>query len=116
MINGMHAIVFSDKAEQVRAFFRDVLGFANVDVGHGWLIFALPPSELAVHPSDGESRVDLYLMSDDLNSTIAELKSRGVECSRPVRQERWGDVTAIRLPDGSELGIYQPRHPLPPRP
>jgi predicted enzyme related to lactoylglutathione lyase len=115
MITGMHAIVFSEKAEQVRAFFRDVLGFPHVDAGHGWLIFAAPPSELAVHPSEGDAHVELYLMCDDLERTLADLKAKDVEPVRPVTRERWGAVTAIALPDGAHIGLYQPLHPLPPR-
>jgi catechol 2,3-dioxygenase-like lactoylglutathione lyase family enzyme len=111
MINGVHAVVFSPAADKVRAFFADVLGMASVDAGGGWLIFALPPAELAVHPADGESRHELYLMCDDIDATLAELRGKGVEVAREVSDERWGLLAAIRLPDGSELPIYQPRHP-----
>jgi catechol 2,3-dioxygenase-like lactoylglutathione lyase family enzyme len=114
MINGVHAVVFSPAAEKVRAFFADVLGLASADAGGGWLIFALPPAELAVHPADGESRHELYLMCDDIDATLADLKSKGVEVAREVSDERWGRLAAIRLPDGSEFPIYQPRHPSPP--
>jgi predicted enzyme related to lactoylglutathione lyase len=93
-----------------------VLGFPSVDAGHGWLIFALPPAELAVHPADGPGgRQELYLMCDDLQETVQELERKGVELSRPIREERWGVVTAIRLPDGGEIALYEPRHPTPPR-
>jgi predicted enzyme related to lactoylglutathione lyase len=111
MINGVHAIVFSPEAEKVRAFFGEVLGLSSVDAGGGWPIFALPPAELAVHPSDGESRHELYLMCDDIRATLAELAGRGVEVAREVRDQRWGLVAAVRLPDGSELALYEPRHP-----
>src|SRR5579862_6846127 len=114
MITGLHAIAFSPEAEKVRAFFADVLGLPSVDAGGGWLIFAMPPAELAVHP--GETRHELYLMCDDIHATLAELRGKGVEVAREVSDERWGLVAAIRLPDGSELPIYEPRHPLPPRP
>ncbi|HEY4829223.1 MAG TPA: VOC family protein [Solirubrobacteraceae bacterium] len=115
MITGVHAVVYSPDAERVRAFLAEVLGFASVDAGGGWLIFALPPAELAAHPTqDATGRHELYLMCDDLQETVQELKGKGVELSRPIRQERWGLVTAIRLPDGGELGLYEPRHPLPP--
>jgi catechol 2,3-dioxygenase-like lactoylglutathione lyase family enzyme len=114
MITGLHAIAFSPEAEKVRAFFADVLGLPSVDAGGGWLIFAMPPAELAVHP--GETRHELYLMCDDIHATLAELQGKGVEVAREVSDQRWGLVAAIRLPDGSELGIYEPRHPLPPRP
>jgi hypothetical protein len=114
VITGVHAIVFSEQAEQVRGFFRDVLGFPSVDAGGGWLIFALPPAELAVHPADGDSRHELYLMCDDLHATLADLAAKGVEASRGVTDQGWGLLSAIRLPDGAEFPIYQPRHPSPP--
>ena len=116
MITGMHAIVFSPQAEQVRSFFADVLGLPSADAGGGWLIFALPPAELAVHPADDGGRHELYLMCDDIHATLAELTGKGVEVARDVSDQGWGLLAAIRLPDGSEFPIYQPRHPLPPRP
>ena len=116
MITGVHAIVFSPEAEKVRAFFADVLGLPAADAGGGWLIFALPSAELAVHPADGESRHELYLMCDDIQATLAELRGRGVEVARDVSDQGWGLLAAIRLPDGSELAIYEPRHPSPSRP
>jgi predicted enzyme related to lactoylglutathione lyase len=109
----MHAIVFSGEAEKVRSFFADVLGMPSVDAGGGWLIFALPPAELAVHPADGESHHELYLMCDDIEATLAELRARGVEVAREVSDQGWGLLAAIRLPDGSEFPIYEPRHPSP---
>jgi catechol 2,3-dioxygenase-like lactoylglutathione lyase family enzyme len=115
VITGIHAIVFSAEAEKVRAFFADVLGMTSVDAGGGWLIFALPPAELAVHPADGESRHELYLMCDDIHATLAELKAKGVEMARDVSDQGWGLLAAIRLPDGSAFPIYQPRHPSPPQ-
>ena len=105
--------MFSPAAEQVRSFFADVLGLASVDAGGGWLIFALPPAELAVHPADGEGRHELYLMCDDIHATLAELRDKGVEVARGVSDQGWGLLAAIRLPDGGELPIYQPRHPSP---
>ena len=111
----MHAIVFSAEAEKVRAFFADVLGMPSADAGGGWLIFALPPAELAVHPADGETRHELYLMCDDIQATLADLRARGVEVAREVSDQGWGLLAAIRLPDGSEFPIDEPRHPLPPR-
>lgn len=113
MINGVHAIVFSPQAEQVRAFFAEVLGLSSVDAGRGWLIFALPPAELAVHPTDGDPRHELYLMCDDIQATLAELRDKGVEVARDVTDQGWGLLAAIRLPDGGELPIYEPRHPSP---
>ena len=116
MINGVHAVVFSREADQVRAFFADVLGLAAVDAGGGWLIFALPPAELTVHPADGDGHHELYLMCDDIQATLTELRGKGVEVAREVSDQRWGLMAAIRLPDGSEFGIYEPRHPSPLQP
>jgi predicted enzyme related to lactoylglutathione lyase len=119
MITGVHALIYTDEAEKVRAFFRDVLEAPSVDAGNGWLIFALPPGELGIHPkNEADSRKsthELYLMCDDIATTVAELKKRGVEFARPVSDQGFGLVTAIKLPGGSELGLYQPKHPLPPR-
>jgi catechol 2,3-dioxygenase-like lactoylglutathione lyase family enzyme len=109
----MHAIVFSAEAERVRSFFGEVLGLPSVDAGGGWLIFALPPSELAVHPTDGDGRHELYLMCEDIYATLAELRGKGVEVAKDVTDQGWGLLAAIRLPDGSEFPIYEPRHPLP---
>ncbi len=112
MITGLHAIVFSPEAEKVRAFFTDVLELPSADAGGGWLIFAMPPAELAIHPADGgEAHHELYLMCDDLDATLAELRGKGVEVMRDTTEQRWGRLAAIRLPDGSELPIYEPRHP-----
>ncbi|HUA29619.1 MAG TPA: VOC family protein [Streptosporangiaceae bacterium] len=113
MINGVHAIMFSPRADEVRAFLRDVLDMSSVDAGGGWLIFALPPAELAVHPADGNGHHELYLMCDDIRATLAELAAKGAEVVRDVSDQGWGLLSAIRLPDGSELAIYQPRHPTP---
>ena len=113
MINGVHAIVFSGQAGQLREFFADVLGLESVDAGGGWPIFALPPAELAVHPG-GETRHELYLMCDDIHATVEQLRAKGVEISDSLRVERWGIVTSIRLPGDVELGLYEPRHPTPP--
>ena len=112
MINGVHAIVFSPEAEKVRDFFANVLGLSSVDAGGGWLIFALPPAELAVHPVEGESRHQLYLMCDDIHATMDELTAKGVEVL-DLSDQGWGTVAVLRLPDGSEFPIYQPRHPSP---
>ncbi len=117
MITGMHAIVYSSEAEKVRAFFGDVLGLPSADAGGGWLIFALPPAELAVHPAgDGDGHHELYLMCDDIHATLAELRDKGVTVAREVADQGWGLLAAVRLPDGSEFPIYQPRHATPPRP
>jgi len=100
MITGAHAIVFTRDAEATRGLFRDVLGFPSVDAGGGWLIFALPPAEVAAHPADGDERQELYLMCDDIAATAEELRAKGVELSRPISDEGWGLVTAIRMPGG----------------
>jgi catechol 2,3-dioxygenase-like lactoylglutathione lyase family enzyme len=113
VITGVHAIVFSPQAEKVRAFFGETLGLSSVDAGRGWLIFALPPAELAVHPAEGAGRHELYLMCDDIHATLTELRGKGVEVARDVADQGWGLVAAIRLPDGEEFPIYEPRHPSP---
>ena len=110
MISGAHVIVYSKNAEADRAFFRDVLGFKSVDAGHGWLIFALPPAEVALHPSDEDGVHELYLMCDDLKAEMASLTEMSVACSE-VQEARWGSITKIRLPGGGEVGLYQPKHP-----
>jgi predicted enzyme related to lactoylglutathione lyase len=113
VITGVHAIVFSSDAEKVRAFFADVLNLPSADAGAGWPIFALPPAELAVHPADSGGRHELYLMCDDIHATLAELRTKGVEVARDISDQGWGLLAAIRLPDGAEFPIYQPRHPSP---
>jgi hypothetical protein len=121
MIIGAHILLYSEKPEADRAFFRDVLQFRSVDVGGGWLIFKLPRSEAALHPTEGKSRKQkhaghqllgavLYLMCDDLRAQIKSLKAKKVACTK-VQKAPWGIVTTIRLPSGGELGLYQPRHP-----
>lgn len=115
MITGTHAIIYSQDADGVREFLRDVLELPSVDAGHGWLIFALPPAEIATHPTDEAGRHELYLMCDDIHATVAKLRRKGVEFTRPIAEERWGSVTAIALPGGGELGLYEPKHPTPPR-
>src|SRR2546421_5548552 len=109
MIFGAHVVVYSKEATADRAFFREVFGFSSVDAGHGWLIFALPPAELAVHPTEGDSRHELYLMCDDLEPTMAELTAKGVQCG-PVSEHRWGRVTSAPLPGGAEVRPYEPSH------
>lgn len=119
MITGAHVPLYSQDAEADRAFFRDILGFRSVDVGGGWLIFALPPAELGVHPGDGksvQSHADqhllgsvLYLTCDDLPSLVQSLAARNVECT-PLAEAEWGTATTIRLPSGGRLGLYQPKY------
>jgi hypothetical protein len=113
MIKGIHAVIFTNDAEALRAFLGDVLGFASVDAGGGWLIFALPPAELAAHPSNGGIGHELYLMCDDVHATVGDLASKGVEFAYPVREEPFGLLTAIKLPGGGELGLYEPTHASP---
>jgi predicted enzyme related to lactoylglutathione lyase len=115
VITGVHAIVFSQQAQQVRGFFADVLGLPAADAGDGWPIFALPPAELAVHPAQESGGHQLFLMCDDIRATLADLQAKGVEVAQDVSDQSWGLLAAIRLPDGAELAIYEPRHPSPPR-
>jgi catechol 2,3-dioxygenase-like lactoylglutathione lyase family enzyme len=114
VITGAHMVMFTSDAEGLRAFLRDVLGFESVDAGGGWLIFGLPPAELAAHPSDGDTHLELHLMCDDVEATVTELEARGVEFTRPISDQGWGRTTAMRVPGGGELGLYEPRHPIPP--
>jgi hypothetical protein len=111
LITGAHAIIHSRDVDADRALFRDVLGLRSVDAGHGWLIFALPPAEAAFHPAEDATAQRLYLMCDDIRATTEELSSKGVELSGLVTDEGWGLLTAIKLPGGGELGLYEPRHP-----
>ncbi len=113
MIIGAHAIVYSKDGEADRAFLRDVLGFPHVDSGGGWLVFRLPPAEVAVHPSDENDVHELYLMTDDVEALVASLRSQGFETT-PVAQQGWGLLTHVTLPGGGKLGIYEPRHASPP--
>jgi catechol 2,3-dioxygenase-like lactoylglutathione lyase family enzyme len=111
VISGLHALIYSADAAADRAFLRDVLGLPHVDSGDGWLIFKAPPTELAVHPTEGPPTHELYLMADDLAATLAELGQRGVEVVEEPVDQRWGVVAAIRLPSGGSLHLYEPRHP-----
>ncbi len=113
MITGAHTILYSEDAERTRAFLRDVLGMDKfVDVGDGWLIFKLPPGELASHPDEHGGRVELYLMCDDVQATMAELKGKGVEFTSDVSDQGWGLLTSFKVPGAGEMGLYQPRHPV----
>jgi catechol 2,3-dioxygenase-like lactoylglutathione lyase family enzyme len=112
MINGAHVIVFGEDAEAARAFFNDVLGLRSVDAGGGWLIFALPPAELACHPSSDAGH-ELYLMCDDIHATMADLDAKGVEFTEQVTEASFGWMTRLKVPGGGELGLYQPRHASP---
>jgi hypothetical protein len=120
MITGAHFLLYSTDPEADRAFLRDVLEFPAIDVGRGWLIFALPPAEAAVHPVDGDNlqthgerqllRSVLYLMCDDLDELVASLATKNVACST-ISEAPWGRKTTIPLPSGGEIGLYQPSHP-----
>jgi hypothetical protein len=112
MIHGAHVILYSKDADADRAFFRDVLKYPFADAGHGWLIFALPPAEVAVHPADKNDAHELYLMCDDVKALVAEMKSKKIACG-PVSEERWGLLTHVTMPGGGKLGIYQPKHASP---
>lgn len=119
MITGMHALLYSSEPEALRAMLRDVFGFDHVDAGDGWLIFALPPSELAVHPDEGPTwesgvRHQLTLMCDDIGDTVAELRAKGVEVRGEPEDEGWGISVMLELPGGVEVLLYEPRHPSPP--
>jgi predicted enzyme related to lactoylglutathione lyase len=113
VITGVHAIVFTENPDAVRAFFRDTLGLHSVDAGGGWDIVALPPAELAAHPADGRPHHQLYLMCDDLQATIDELSAKGVEVTGEITEERWGAIATLEIPGGGELALYEPRHPSP---
>jgi catechol 2,3-dioxygenase-like lactoylglutathione lyase family enzyme len=117
MIAAVHALIYAEDAEATRAFFRDVLGFRSVDDGQGWLIFALPPAELGIHPGPGwgqdTGQHELFLMCHDVDRTVTELESKGVEFIAPITDEGWGLVTRFRIPGGGEIGLYQPRHASP---
>ena len=112
MIVGGHSIIYSKDAEADRAFLRDVLKFPNVDVGHGWLIFGLPPAEVAVHPSSRNDLHEFYLMCADVDAFVSAMSARGVKCEA-VQDMGWGRLTQVRLPGGGKLGVYQPRHGRP---
>jgi hypothetical protein len=112
MITGAHSIIYSKDPEADRAFLRDVLKFPSVDVGGGWLIFGLPPAEVAVHPGRKNDIHEFYLMCDDVKAFIADMKKRKVACT-PVQNMGWGALTQVTLPGGGKLGVYQPRHARP---
>lgn len=110
MIIGAHTVIYSRDSQADRAFLRDVLGFTNVDAGNGHLIFKLPPSEIAIHPTEAQEFHEIYFMCDNLLNTIADLESKGIMCSG-VSDEEWGKLTSIILPGGGSVGLYEPSHP-----
>jgi len=111
VITGLHAIIFTSEAEAVRAFFRDTLGWPHVDAHEGWLIFKTPPAELAAHPAPPGQHHELFLLCDDVEATVAELKAKGVAIEEPVTDQGFGLITYIELPGAGRLGLYQPKHP-----
>ena len=111
VITGVHAILYAPDADATRQFIKDELGYDFADAGHGWLIFALPPAEVAAHPTDGPPSQELYFMCDDVEATMRDLRDKGVEFTHDITEERWGRVTRFRLPGGGEVGMYEPRHP-----
>ena len=113
MINAVHSILFARDADAARAFFSDVLGLDSVDAGGGWLIFALPPAELAVHPAESEPSHALYLMTDNLDHTLERLRERGVAIVTEPSDQGWGVLASIEVPGFGPLGLYEPRHPVP---
>ena len=115
MISGAHSVIYSENPEADRAFFRDVLGLPNVDVGGGWLIFGLPPSEVAVHPSDENNVHELLLMCEDIEAFVAAMTERMIACD-PVEDQGWGLLSRVTLPGGGRVGVYQPRHERPQAP
>jgi catechol 2,3-dioxygenase-like lactoylglutathione lyase family enzyme len=110
MISGAHVIIFSKDADADRAFLRDVLGLKSVDAGHGWLIFALPPAEAAIHPGEENNVHELYFMCEDLKAEMDSLAKKHVKCSE-VHEAPWGSITKMRLPGGGQVHLYQPKHP-----
>ncbi len=112
MIIGAHTIIYSQKPEADRAFLRDVLRLPNVDVGEGWLIFGLPSSELAVHPSEKNNVHEFYFMCSDIHAFVAAMEAQSISCSS-IRALGWGQLTQVTLPGGGKLGVYQPRHARP---
>jgi hypothetical protein len=112
MITGAHAILYSRDADADRDFLRDALKLSHIDVGHGWLIFALPPSEVAIHPTEEAPSHELYLLCEDIHAFVKEMTARGITCG-PIENPRWGLVTQVTTPGGSRLGVYQPLHPRP---
>jgi predicted enzyme related to lactoylglutathione lyase len=112
LISGAHVVIYSRDAEADRAFFKNVLRLESVDSGGGWLIFALPPAEAAIHPTDEQEHHDVYLLCEDIEATAQELERRGVPLKRPFDEPRWGRVSEITLPGGGQIGLYQPKHPL----
>lgn len=113
MINGAHVVIYSKHPDKDRAFLRDVLDLPHVDVGHGWLIFGMPPAEVAVHPAETGGTHELYFMCENVETFRAEMQDKGVACGE-IQELNWGRLTAITLPGGGEVGVYEPKHERPP--
>jgi catechol 2,3-dioxygenase-like lactoylglutathione lyase family enzyme len=113
VIAGVHTIIYAEDAEKARIFFRDVLGFASVDAGRGWLIFELPPGELAFHPGEDPGHHELFLMCHDIERTIQHLEAKGVEFASPITDARFGRMTRLKIPGAGEISLYEPKHPSP---
>jgi hypothetical protein len=112
MITGTHTILYSTNPEADKAFLLNVLHLTNVDVGHGWLIFGLPPSEIAVHPADTNGPSEFFLLCDNIQDFIRQMAEANIPCD-PVQNQRWGHLTYLTLPGGGKLGVYEPLHPRP---
>ena len=112
MITGAHTIIYSSDPDADRDFFKNILKFPNVDVGHGWLIFGLPQSEVAVHPSTENGPHEFYLLCDDIDLFVKEMAEQKVLCS-DIEDQRWGLITHLTLPGGGKIGVYEPKHPRP---
>ena len=112
MTTGIHFILYSKDAEADKLFFRDILQLTNVDVGHGWLIFGLPPSELAVHPSKTNGQHEIYLMCDDIKIFVQQMAKKKIICSE-IQNQGWGQLVQLSSPGGGKIGVYQPRHARP---
>jgi hypothetical protein len=112
MLSGVHLIIYTKDAEADKAFFRDVLNLRHVDVGHGWLIFALPPAEIALHPAEDGERQEIYLMCEDIQDFVSQMTKKKIACSQ-VSDQRWGLLVQLTLPGGGKLGVYQPKHARP---
>ncbi len=112
MITGAHSIIYSTNPDADRDFFKDVLKFPNVDVGRGWLIFGLPPAEMAIHPAEDNGLHELYLLCDDIHQFVNEMADQKIDCSS-IESQPWGNITYITLPGGGKIGVYEPKHARP---
>lgn len=116
MITGVHAVIYANEPDAVRAFFRDVLGLASIDAGGAWPIFALPPAELGIHPTEGADGTELFLLCDDIKVALAELRAKGIHTTGPVRDLAWGWLVELEVTESFRIGMYQPKHLSPHHP